>query len=336
MIREAIAALIRGEGLSVEESAAVMEEIMTGRTADSQIGAYLVALSIKGPTAEEIAGAARAMREKALRIEVDRRPLLDTCGTGGDGRGTFNISTAAAFVAAGAGAAVAKHGNRAASSKCGSADVLVALGVDVTVPPEAVAACIEEIGIGFLFAPLLHRAMKHAAGPRRELGIKTIFNVLGPLTNPAGADRQLLGVYDRGLIVLLAQVLGRLGSERALVVHGSDGLDEATLTGTTYVAELSGGEVREWTIDPEALGLSLCTQEDLKGGDADENAQILAEILGGRKGPQRDMVLLNAAAALLAAGLAADLAEGLVKAAESIDSGAAGEKLARLVEQCKV
>jgi anthranilate phosphoribosyltransferase len=257
--------------------------------------------------------------------------VVDTCGTGGDGAGTFNISTVAAFVVAGAGMAVAKHGNRSVSSNCGSADVLEALGVNLELPPEAIAACIDEIGIGFLYAPRLHPAMKHAIGPRREMGVRTVFNVLGPLTNPAGAQVQVLGVYDGALTEMMAQVLGSLGSRAAFVVHGADGLDEFSTTGPNRFARLEDDQVHTFTSDPLDLGLPRATLSDLKGGDAKENAVIARAVLDGEPGPRRDVVLLNAAAALAAGGLAADLAEGLSVAAQSIDSGAARDRLDGLV-----
>ena len=327
MIVEAIRRLLDGEDLGRETARAVMQQIMGGEATDAQIGAYLVALRCKGETAEEIAGSAELMRQKATPVPSSREPLVDTCGTGGDGAGTFNISTTVAFVAAGAGLAVAKHGNRAVSSKSGSADVLKELGVNVEADAAAVGRCIDEVGIGFLFAPMLHGAMKHAIGPRREIGARTVFNVLGPLTNPAGARRQLIGVYDPALTEPLAQVLHSLGAERAYVVHGSDGLDEITLTGPTRVSELDGGQVSTYEIAPEQFGMQPCAAADLEGGDAAANAAILRDILGGAAGPRRDVVLLNAAAAVAAGGLAEDLAGGLGLARQSIDGGKALEAL---------
>ena len=305
---------------------------MSGQATDAQIGAFLVALRIKGETIDEIAGGAEVMREKATPIVTVRPDLIDTCGTGGDDSGTFNISTTVAFVACGAGLAVAKHGTRSISSQCGSSDVLTALGVNVEAAPEKVGECIDEVGIGFLFAIALHGAMKHAIGPRRELATRTVFNILGPLTNPAGAKRQLLGVFDGALTEALAEVLRELGSEQALVVHGSDGLDEITLTGPTQVSELRDGQVSTRQIHPGDFGLQTVSAEALKGGDADCNARILRRILDGEEGPQRDVVLLNAAAAMVVGGRAEDITAGLEVARESIDSGKARHALDRLVE----
>lgn len=332
MIQEAIKDLIAGADLGRARTRAAMDQIMSGQATDAQIGAFLVALRIKGETVDEIAGCAEVMREKATPIATARPDLIDTCGTGGDDSGTFNISTAVAFVACGAGLAVAKHGNRSISSHCGSADVLAALGVNVEASPEKVGECIDEVGIGFLFAVALHGAMKHAIGPRRELATRTVFNVLGPLTNPAGAKRQLIGVYDGALTEALAGVLGQLGSERALVVHGSDGLDEITLTGPTQVSELRDGQVSTRQIDPRDFGLQLAPAEALQGGDAAYNARILREVLDGREGPRRDVVLLNAAAAIAVGGRAEDTTAGLELARASIDSGRARQALDRLVE----
>ena len=332
MIQEAIKDLIAGADLSRARTRAAMDQIMSGQATDAQIGAFLVALRIKGETVDEIAGCAEVMREKATPIATTRPDLIDTCGTGGDGSGTFNISTAVAFVACGAGLAVAKHGNRSISSHCGSADVLDALGVNVEASPEKVGECIDEVGIGFLFAVALHGAMKHAIGPRRELATRTVFNVLGPLTNPAGAKRQLLGVYDSALTEALAGVLGQLGSERALVVHGSDGLDEITLTGPTQVSELRDGQVSTRQIDPRDFGLQRVPAEALQGGDAAYNARILREVLDGREGPRLDVVLINAAAAIAVGGRAEDMTAGLELARASIDSGRACRALERLVE----
>ncbi len=332
MIQEAIRDLIAGADLGRAKMRAVMEQIMSGQATDAQIGAFLVALRIKGETIDEIAGGAEVMREKATPIVTVRPDLIDTCGTGGDDSGTFNISTTVAFVACGAGLAVAKHGTRSISSLCGSSDVLTALGVNVEASPEKVGECIDEVGIGFLFAIALHGAMKHAVGPRRELATRTVFNILGPLTNPAGAKRQLLGVFDGALTEALAGVLRELGSERALVVHGSDGLDEITLTGPTQVSELRDGQVSTRQIHPGDFGLQTVPAEALKGGDADQNARILRGVLDGEEGPQRDVVLLNAAAAMVVGGLAEDITAGLEVARESIDSGKARQALDRLVE----
>jgi len=331
MIQEAIQSLVSGADLGGERARQVMEQIMSGQATDAQIGAFLIALRMKSETVEEIAGCARVMREKATPIGTTRTDLVDTCGTGGDGSGTFNISTTVAFVAAGAGLGVAKHGNRAMSSQCGSADVLAELGVNLETPPERVGQCINEAGIGFLFAPALHGAMKHAIGPRRELATRTVFNVLGPLTNPAGARCQLIGVYAADLTEKIAGVLGQLGSERAFVVHGSDGLDEITLTGTTRVSELRNGQVSTRDISPADFGLQAADASALKGGDAAANAQILRDVLGGKEGAPRDVVLMNAAAAIAAGGLVETLAEGVERARESIDSGAARGALEKLV-----
>jgi anthranilate phosphoribosyltransferase len=286
---------------------------------------------MKGETVEEITGCARAMRAKATRIQAPRPDVLDTCGTGGDASGTFNISTAAALVAAGAGCCVAKHGNRAVSSSSGSADVLRALGVNIEAGVPVVERSLREAGIGFLFAPALHQAMKHAIGPRREMGIRTVFNILGPLTNPAGAQRQLLGVYDPSLLEVVAQVLANLGSLRALVVHGDDGLDELTTTTTSHVCEMGEGRLRTYTLSPEQLGLPCARLDDLKVPDAVASAAAIRSVLAGKTGPHRDIVLLNAAAALVAAGKAADLPEGCRLAAAAIDSGAAARALERLI-----
>ncbi len=332
MIQEAIRDLITGADLDRAKMRAVMEQIMSGQATDAQIGAFLVALRIKGETIDEIAGGAEVMREKATPIVTARPDLIDTCGTGGDDSGTFNISTTVAFVACGAGLAVAKHGTRSISSQCGSSDVLTALGVNVEAAPEKVGECIDEVGIGFLFAIALHGAMKHAVGPRRELATRTVFNILGPLTNPAGAKRQLLGVFDGALTEALAGVLRELGSDQALVVHGSDGLDEITLTGPTQVSELRNGHVSTRQIHPGDFGLQTVPAEALKGGDADHNARILRGVLDGEEGPQRDVVLLNSAAAMVVGGLAEDITAGLEVARESIDSGKARQALDRLVE----
>ena len=330
MIREAIATLVDGRSLTEAEAAAVMEEIMSGEATPAQFGAFVTALRLKGETVDEIAGMARVMRENARRVHVEG-VLLDTCGTGGDARGTFNVSTAAAFVAAGAGARVAKHGNRAMTSRCGSADVLEALGARIDLSPEQVKACLEETGVGFMFAPSFHPAMKFAAGPRREIGVRTVFNILGPLTNPAGAACQVLGVAEPSLAETMAQVLARLGSRRALVVHGRDGLDEMSISGPTLVCELAGGRVRQYEVTPQDVGLALYEAASVAGGTPEENAVALREVLAGRPGPQRDIVLLNAAAGLVALERAAALAEGVALAAEAIDSGAARERLDRFV-----
>jgi anthranilate phosphoribosyltransferase len=326
MIREAIAKVITGVDLSESEMIGVMNEIMSGEATPAQIGSFITALRMKGETVAEITGAARVMREKATRVEagIGDEVLVDTCGTGGDCSGTFNVSTAAAFVVAGAGVKVAKHGNRSVSSKCGSADVLEALGVDLSLSPEAVGRCVREVGIGFMFAPVLHGAMKYAIGPRREIGIRTIFNVLGPLTNPAGANVQVMGVFAPELTEKLAQVLGKLGTRRALVVCGEGNLDEITVTGATMVAEWAEGQVRSYRITPEAVGLSRGTLDQIKGEeDAAAAAAHLRRILSGESGPCLDMVLMNAGAALMAAGRASDFKEGVVLARETVAHGAA-------------
>lgn len=329
MIREAIDAIVsHGRSLSEDEAAAVMRDIMSGEATPAQIGAFLVALRLKGETVDEITGMARVMREHALAVPAaGLSGLVDTCGTGGDASGTFNVSTAAAFVVAAAGAPVAKHGNRAMTSACGSADVLEALGAKIDLDPERVARCIREVGIGFMFAQSFHPAMKHVAGPRREIGVRTVFNVLGPLTNPAGAAHQLLGVARPELAPLLAGALGRLGSRHALVVHGHGGLDELSLAGPSTVHELRGGALREYTVSPEEVGLAEAPNESVRGGSPEENAGALRGVLDGEPGPLRDITLLNAAAALVAADLAADLKEGVGMAARAVDSGGAREKL---------
>jgi anthranilate phosphoribosyltransferase len=333
MIREAIGAIVNeGRSLSEEEAAAVMEEIMSGEATPAQLAAFLVALRLKGETVEEIAGMARVMRAKALRVPFEGASLLDTCGTGGDRMGTFNVSTAAAFVAAGAGAIVAKHGNRAMTSHCGSADVLEALGARIDLPPEGVAHCLREVGVGFMFAPAFHPAMRFAAGPRREIGVRSVFNILGPLTNPAGASAQVLGVADAAIGEKMIEVLGRLGCRHALVVHGEDGLDEMSLGGPTLVYELKEGAIRSYRVTPEEVGMRRASGQAVKGGSPEENAAAMRAVFGREAGPLRDIVLLNSAAALVAADKAATLAEGVPLAARAIDSGAAGEKLGRFIE----
>ena len=331
MIREAIDALVAGESLSTERAADVMNEIMSGEATPAQFGAFVTALRLKGETPDEMAGMAQVMREKALRVEVDR-PIVDTCGTGGDASGTFNISTAAAFVVSGAGAAVAKHGNRAMSGACGSADVLEALGVKIDLGPQGVRRCLEEVGFAFMFAQTFHPSMRFAAGPRREIGIRTVFNVLGPLTNPAGAKSHLLGVADPGIADKMAQVLARLGSTHALVVHGIDGLDEITLSDSTQVWEMKGGAVSSYTVSPEQLGIARAPREALKAGSVEDSTRMLRSVVEGQAGPARDVVLMNAGAALVAADSVATLDEGVSAAAESIDSGKARERLDAFVE----
>lgn len=330
-IRQAIDKLVNRVDLSEAEAIDVMNQIMTGEATPLQVAAVLTALRMKGETVDEITGAARVMREKAHRVNVGTKTVLDTCGTGGDQKGTFNISTTAAFVLAGAGVNVAKHGNRSVSSQSGSADVLGALGVKVDAPRERVEQCIAKIGIGFLFAPLLHEAMKYAVQPRRDIGIRTIFNILGPLTNPAMATHQLIGIYSGELVAVIAHVLKNLGSVRAMIVHGLEGLDEISLCGPTKVAELRDGQVKEYTIEPEQFGLKCCRLEELHGGNAAQSAIIVRGVLEGKKGPARDVVLLNSGAALYVSAIAATVADGIRLAAESIDSTKARQKLEQLV-----
>ena len=323
--------LARGQHLSLEEASEAMRAIMEGRATPAQIGAYLTALSVKGPTPDEIAGAAIVMREKATRIDVGDLPVVDTCGTGGTGKCTFNISTCAALVAAGAGVYVAKHGNRAATSRCGSSDVLEALGGNVTAPPEVVSRCIREARMGFLFAPQLHGAMKHAAPVRKEIGIRTIFNVLGPLTNPAGARRQVMGVFAAGLVGTIAEVLRRLGAVHALVIHSEDGLDEVSLSAPTHVCEVKGDALSCYDLSPEVLGLSAAGPEAFRVESAQESAAAIRSVLAGERGPRRDIVLANASAAIYVGGIARDIHDGLRRAAASIDSGEAARVLEALV-----
>lgn len=332
MIKEAIAKLADRGDLSEKETEEVMLEIMEGQATPAQVSAFLMGLRVKGETMEEIAGAVRAMRAKATRIRVGAKWVLDTCGTGGDRSHTFNISTTAAFVAAGAGLTVAKHGNRSVSSRCGSADVLTALGIKIDLPPERVSDCIDEVGIGFLFAPLYHGAMKHCAGPRQELGIRTLLNILGPLTNPAGAALQVVGVFDARLTDMLCRVLVHLGAQHCFVVHGMDGLDEITLTDRTRVAEGKQGVVSSYFIEPKDFALARVPLKELVGGVAEDNAQIIRDILQGRRGPKRDVVCLNAAPAFVAGGLAKTLHDGYQQAGKVIDSGAAAEKLEKLIQ----
>jgi anthranilate phosphoribosyltransferase len=330
------------QSLSREEARAVMSNVLTGKCTDAQIAALLVALHMKGETVEEIVGFAEAIRAAAAPLglhpnhTVDvsgtgRDALVDTCGTGGDASGTFNISTATALVVAGAGVRVAKHGNRSVTSKCGSADVMEALGVNINLLPARLAACLGEAGIAFLFAPAMHSAMKYVQSARRQLRLRTVFNLLGPLTNPAHASAQVVGVYSAALVEKLAEALSMLGLHRALVVHGLDGLDEITITGPTRIAEVRDGTVRTYEITPEEFGMSRGTIEDISGGDAAVNADIIRDILAGKKSPRRDVVLLNAAAALVAAGKADHLADALPLAARAIDSGAAADKLEALI-----
>ena len=337
-MRREFAKVITGENLSVAESEAAMDAIMSGEATDAQIAGYITALRMKGETISEITGAARVMREKAAAIKTNQEQLVDVCGTGGDSLDTFNISTTTSFVVAGAGVSVAKHGNRSVSSQSGSADVLEELGVNLDLDPAQVGKCIDEIGIGFLYAPLFHQAMKHAIGPRKELGTRTIFNMLGPLTNPARANIQLLGVYDPELTEPIAYALNNLGVEAAFVVHGLEGLDELSTIGRTKISRLDKGRIKNYTLKPQDLGLEEATPEELKGGSAKENAEILRNILAGDKGKKRDIVLLNASAALVAAGQAENLMAGIELAEEVIDSGAALKKLNQLIKlsnRCK-
>jgi anthranilate phosphoribosyltransferase len=331
MIKEAIAALVSGRSLTADDAAQVMEEIMQGEATPAQFGAFVTALRLKGETVDEIVGLARTMRARSIPVIIDGL-VVDTCGTGGDGSHTFNISTTAAFVAAGAGLKVAKHGNRAMSSQCGSADVLEALGVKIDLNAEQVQKCLQEIGIGFMFAPAFHPAMKYAAVPRREIGIRTVFNILGPLTNPAGAKAQVLGVADESLVEKLALALQHLGCHHALVVHGENGLDEITISGKTHVCELKGGHIVNYTIVPEDIGLTCANSDSLKGGSAKENAELLRNILGGAAGPQQDAVLMNTAAVLLAGDKVETLRRGVELAQKTIDSGYALNKLEQLIE----
>jgi len=342
MILDALHRIANRQSLSRGEARDVMVEVLTGKCTDAQIAALLVALHMKGETVEEIVGFAEAISAAATPLSLHqnstvdvsgtgRDALVDTCGTGGDASGTFNISTATALVVAGAGVRVAKHGNRSVTSKCGSADVMEALGVKINLPPARLAACLEEVGIAFLFAPAMHSAMKYVQPARRELRLRTVFNLLGPLTNSARASAQVVGVYSVELVEKLAEALSMLGLHRAMVVHGLDGLDEITITGPTRVAEVREGSVRTYEVTPEEFGIERAPIEDISGGDAAANAAIIREILSGRKSPKRDVVLLNAAAALVAAGRADHVAEALPLAARSIDSGAAAEKLEAMV-----
>jgi anthranilate phosphoribosyltransferase len=335
MIREALAKVVQAMDLQEAEMGEVMTEMMEGKATPAQMGGFLTALRMKGETVEEVTGAARIMRQKATRIDARSSVIVDTCGTGGDGGKTFNISTTAAFVVAAAGLTVAKHGNRAVSSSCGSADVLEALGVNIDVSPEVVEECLQQIGIGFLFAPKLHGAMKHAIGTRRELGLRTVFNLLGPLTNPASATAQLIGVYDPKLTEMFAGVLRNLGTKRAFVVHGADGLDEATITGETRVSELKEGAVTTYNLDPVDFFGRTFEGAGLRGGDSTANAAITRDILAGKDGAPRKIVLLNAALAIVAGGRAETVGEGIKVAEDCIDSGAARGKLEALIEHTR-
>jgi len=330
LIQQAIGRVVHRESLPRETARAIMEQILEGDATPAQIAALAVALRMKGETPDEIAGMAEAMRSRVSPIRSRRQPLLDTCGTGGDNAGTFNISTTVAIVTASCGVAVAKHGNRAVSSRTGSADVLESLGVRIDLTPDSASRSLDLLGITFLFAPNYHTALRHAAGPRREIGVRTVFNVLGPLTNPAGASRQLLGVFSDDLVRPVADVLKQLGSDRAWVVHGRDGLDEATVFGRTHVAELKDGVVREFEIDPKTLGLAHEDRSGVAGGDAAANAARVRAVLAGEKGAARDIVLLNTAAALVVAGVTATLEHGVTRAAAAIDSGEAKARLDQL------
>lgn len=345
MIKNAIKKVVEGIHLSQEEATVVFDEIMEGKATEAQIGAFLTALRLKGETVEEITGAAKIMRKMANSIDVkasididreeiniDEETILDTCGTGGSGTNTFNISTACSFVVAGCGVKVAKHGNKSVSSQCGSADVIEELGVNLDLPPREVEKCVKEIGIGFLYAPLFHSAMKNAIGPRRQIGIRTIFNIVGPLTNPAGANAQVLGVYEDKLTEVMAKVLRNLGSRYAFVVHGLDTLDEVTITGQTKITELKNKEIKTYYVKPQDFDLPVAELEDIRGGNASQNAKTISNILEGEKGPKRDIVLLNSAVALVASVEARDFEEGIKLAKESIDSGKAYHKLEALRE----
>ncbi|MGM0472324.1 MAG: anthranilate phosphoribosyltransferase [Bacillota bacterium] len=331
-MREIIKQITDGQDLERRAAAEAMNLIMSGEATPAQIGSFITGLRMKGETVDEITGCAEVMREKALTVQPNQKKVIDTCGTGGDGVGTFNISTTSAFVVAAGGVPVAKHGNRSVSSQSGSADVLENLGVNLDLTPDQVAEAVDQIGIGFLYAPNFHQAMKHAIGPRKEIGVRTVFNILGPLTNPAQAEYQVLGVYDPELTSVLAKVLGNLGVERAFVVHGAGGLDEISNLGSTKVSYLEEGEVENFTIHPEDFGLTVAQADDLQGGDAAENAQITLDILQGKPGPKRDIILLNSAAAFKVAGRVDDLTAGVELAAKVLDNGQALEKLEALIQ----
>ncbi len=346
MIVEVIRKVVDRKDLTREEAFAVMDAIMSGQATDAQISAFLTALRMKGETVEELIGFARVMREKVSPVKTrarvqaslsgtDREMLVDTCGTGGDATGTFNVSTATAFVVSGAGIPVAKHGNRSVSSLCGSADVVEALGVRLDLPPERVGRCIDEVGIGFCYAPLLHKAMKYVMLARKEIRIRTVFNILGPLTNPARASAQVIGVYDGRLTEVMAEVLKELGTVRAFVVHGEDGLDEISNTCESRISEVRHNDVRTYTVRPEDFGLVRAGIADIQGGSVADNAEIIRRILKGERTPKRDIVVLNAGAAIAAGGKADDIAGGIAAAQHAIDSGAALDKLTRLVEFCQ-
>jgi anthranilate phosphoribosyltransferase len=330
VIQDALARLVAREDLSRELARGSMEQVLAGKATPAQIGALAMALRMKGESPTEIAGMADALRQRVAPIRTRRSPLIDTCGTGGDYAGTFNISTTVAIVAASCGVAVAKHGNRAVSSRTGSADVLESLGVRIDLTPERAGRSLDMLGITFLFAPNYHTALQHAAGPRREIGLRTVFNILGPLTNPAGAKRQLLGVFSESLVRPIAEVLRELGSERAWVVHGRDGLDELTVFDATHVAEVQDGSIREFEVDPKSLGLGHGTRADIAGGDASRNADTIRAVLNGRPGAAREIVVLNTAAALIIGGASSSLEDGIARASAALDNGAAAAKLAEL------
>ncbi|WP_371361465.1 Anthranilate phosphoribosyltransferase [Sporomusa rhizae] len=337
MLKDYLSQVVAGQDFSREEAKEAMQVIMSGQASEVQIAAFLTAMRMKGETSVEVAGFAEVMRALALKVECSTKKLIDTCGTGGDRRGTFNVSTTVAFVLAGAGLSVAKHGNRGVSSSCGSADVLQELGINLELTSQAVAESIDTIGVGFIFAPRFHQAMKYAINPRHELGFRTVFNLLGPLTNPAGAQCQLIGVYDPRLTTKVAQALKELGIARAMVVHSQDGLDEISTAMPTYITEVREGEIHSYVLEPENYGFSRCTLADYQGGTIGENAQIILRLLNGEHGPKRDIVILNAAAAMVAADAAANIKEGIELAAQSIDSRAALKKLEALQNftQCR-
>ena len=332
-MQSAIKAVTEKQDLSAEDMTAVMRTIMTGDATPAQIGGFLVGLRMKGETVDEVAAAASVMRELSTKVEVEKEHLVDTCGTGGDSSGSFNISTASAFVVAAAGGRVAKHGNRSITSKSGSADVLEAAGVNLELTPERVADCVNEIGVGFMFAPMHHSAMKHAIGPRKEMAVRTIFNVLGPLTNPAGAPNQVLGVFSKEWVIPLAEVLKQLGSEHVLVVNAEDGLDEISIASPTLVAELKDGEVKSYTIQPEDFGMQRADLSTIKAADAQDSLNIIKGVLANQSSPAKDIVCLNAGASIYVAGLVDSLAEGVKRAAEVIAQGKAAEKLQQLVSK---
>lgn len=334
-MQTAIRTVTENQNLSADEMTSVMRLIMTGEATPAQVGGFLIGLRMKGETIDEIAAAAGVMRELATRVDVDKQHLVDTCGTGGDASGSFNISTASAIVVAAAGGKVAKHGNRSVSSKSGSADVLEAAGVNLDVSPEQVAACINEVGVGFLFAPKHHGAMKHAIGPRKEMGVRTIFNVLGPLTNPAAAPNQVLGVFSDDLVEPLANVLKQLGSDHVLVVHAEDGLDEISIGAATHIAELINGEIKTYTIQPEDFGMQSAELSSIRAADAADSLRIIKDVFADVAGPAKDIVCLNAGAAIYAAGMVSSLVEGVARAEEVIASGEAAEKLDQLIKKTR-